>query len=97
MEQVNQDARVVLRALETSWIRIASESGDYLRSRTLEPGDVFLVPNRDDLELWTGNAGGLELVVDGERIPPLGAAGTIVRDISLAPAALRTPEGPAGG
>ena len=97
MEEINQDARVVLRALDTSWIQITSESGDYLRSRTLQPGDIFLVPNRDDLALWTGNAGGLELIVDGRRIPPLGEPGTVVRNVSLAPAALRPSGAPAAG
>ena len=88
---------MVLRALDTSWIQITSESGDYLRSRTLQPGDIFLVPNRDDLALWTGNAGGLELIVDGRRIPPLGEPGVVVRNVPLAPAALRPSGAPAAG
>lgn len=91
LEEINSDARVVLHAVGPSWIRITSVSGDYLRTRTLEAGDIFLVPNRDDLELWTGNAGGIELIVDGEPIAPLGPEGTVVRDVSLDPARLRPP------
>jgi cytoskeleton protein RodZ len=33
----------------------------------------------------TGNAGGLEIVVDGKPIPPVGAVGAVKRDISLDP------------
>jgi cytoskeleton protein RodZ len=84
-ERANADARVVLRALESSWIQITSPSGDYLRTRTLEVGAMFLVPNRRDLLLWTGNAGGLEVIIDGEVRPPLGTEGKVLRDISLDP------------
>jgi cytoskeleton protein RodZ len=85
----NTDARVVLKALESSWIQISSPGGDYVRSGTLEPNDVFLVPNRSDLKLWTGNAGGLEVIVDGTILAPLGTSGAVLRDVSLDPASLR--------
>lgn len=89
-EVENTDARVVLRARGRSWIQISSLSGDYLRTRTLEPGDRFLVPNRADLELWTGNAGGLEVILDGAVLGPVGAEGAVVRDLPLDPWSLRT-------
>ena len=88
-EEANRDARVVLRALNDSWIRVSSVGGDYLRDRTLERGDLFLVPNRPDLELWTGNAGGLEVIVDGEVLAPLGSSGAVVRAVPLEPSSLR--------
>jgi cytoskeleton protein RodZ len=84
-ESENADARVILHALDYSWIQITSTDGDYLRARTLQPGDVLLVPNRDDLLLWTGNAGGLQVIVDGVPVPPLGAEGAVVRKVSLDP------------
>jgi len=93
-EPANTDARVVLRALDHSWIQITSLGGDYLRSRTLERGDVFLVPNRTDLELWTGNAGGIEVVLDGAVLAPLGEAGAVVREVPLDPPSLRARFGP---
>jgi cytoskeleton protein RodZ len=88
-EEANRDARVVLRAVNDSWIRVSSVGGDYLRDRTLERGDLFLVPNRPDLELWTGNAGGLEVIVDGDVLAPLGSSGAVVRAVPLEPASLR--------
>ena len=51
---------------------MSSPAGDYTFTRTLEPGEAVLVPNRADLELWTGNAGGLEIIVDGDAGPGAG-------------------------
>ncbi len=82
--------RVVLIAEQPSWIQVRSKSRDYVRTRTLEAGDRFQLPNRDDLALWTGNAGGLTVVVDGKPIGSLGNAGEVIRDISLEPEHLLT-------
>ena len=81
-------ARVVLVAKEPSWIQIKSSGRDYIRSRTLEAGDRFALPDRSDLALWTGNAGGLEVVVDGRNLGSLGGRGAVMRDVALAPQAL---------
>jgi cytoskeleton protein RodZ len=79
------DARVVLRARERSWIRVSSLSGDYVVTRTLEPGEAFPLPGRSDLELWTGNAGGLEVLVDGMPVPALAGGGAVRRNVPLDP------------
>lgn len=84
----DEAARVVLRALGTSWVHVSSAAGDYRYVRTLEPGEAFVVPDRPDLSLWTGNAGGLEIVVDGRALPPLGPDGKVVRDLPLDPESL---------
>ncbi len=84
------DGRVVLIAREASWIQVQSPARDYVTSRTLEPGDRFVIPDRSDLALWTGNAGGLEIWVDGRKVGALGKSGAVVRDVSLAPDALLT-------
>lgn len=96
-EMVNGDARVILRAREVSWIQVSSASGDYLRALTLGPEEAFLVPNRPDLELWTGNAGGLEVIVDGTPVAPLGTPGQVVRQVSLDPDRLRAGPSPGAG
>jgi len=80
--------RVVLVAREDSWIQIQSPARDFIRSMTLEAGDRFEIPDRTDLALWTGNAGGLEVWVDGQSVGVLGQSGAVLRDVSLAPQAL---------
>ena len=80
--------RVVLVARAASWIQVQSPSRDFIRSLTLEAGERFEIPDRTDLALWTGNAGGLEVWVDGASVGVLGQDGAVLRDVSLAPQAL---------
>jgi cytoskeleton protein RodZ len=88
-ERANADARVILRAREPAWIQVSSPAGDYTFTRTLQPGEALLVPNRPDLELWTGNAGGLEVIVDGAAVVVLAGGGAVRRHVSLDPERLR--------
>jgi cytoskeletal protein RodZ len=80
--------RVILRARSSAWVHVSSTNNDYLWVKTLQPGDAFVVPDRPDLMLWTGNAGGIEVIVDGAPLPPLGPDDRVVRDVSLQPQAL---------
>lgn len=87
---VTADAgRITLVAREASWIQVQSPARDFLRSTTLQPGQRFDIPDRTDLALWTGNAGGLEIWVDGQNLGVLGASGAVLRDVTLTPEALR--------
>jgi cytoskeleton protein RodZ len=83
-------ARLALVATGSSWIQVRSAGKDYVRTRTLEPGERFPLPNRNDLALSTGDAGTLEVVVDGESRGPLGQAGQIVKNLPLVPEQLRS-------
>jgi cytoskeleton protein RodZ len=87
-ERANADARVILRAREPAWIQVSSPAGDYAFTRTLQAGEAVLVPNRPDLELWTGNAGGLEVIVDGAPVAALAGGRAVRRQVSLDPARL---------
>lgn len=80
--------RVLLIARESSWVQVRSRGRDYVRTRTLEAGDRMFLPNRSDLSLWTGNAGGLELQVDGRSVGVLGRRGDVLREVSLEPEGL---------
>lgn len=86
---VSENGRVTLLAREAAWIQVQSPGRDYLRSTTLEPGQRFDIPDRTDLALWTGNAGGVEVWVDGQNLGVLGASGAVMRDVTLTPEALR--------
>jgi len=82
--------RVVIRASGDSWVQIQDASGTALFTRVLKDGDIYRVPNRDGLTLATGNAGTLEVLVDGTPIPSLGEFGEVVRNIKLDPDQLKT-------
>lgn len=56
----------------------------------MQPKEMLLVPNREDLELWAGDASGVEILLDGAVLPSLGPAGTVVRGVSLAPGSLES-------
>ena len=83
--------RVVVIARFESWVQVRSGGGELLLTRILRPGDRYLVPDRGDLLMMTGNAGALQIYVDGTPIPAIGPIGAVRRDISLAPARLLSP------
>ncbi|MBC6439259.1 MAG: helix-turn-helix domain-containing protein [Rhodospirillales bacterium] len=86
--RTNTDYRVEIRALEETWIQVEGDNGSILLTRVLLPGDIYRVPDRDDVTLDTGNAGGLKVMVDGAQIAPLGEPGVVVRNIPLGADAL---------
>ncbi len=81
----NKGARVVLRARADSWVQIQGANSELVLTRMLRAGDTYQVPNRDDLVMITGNAGGIIFVVDGKAFPPMGPDGAVRRNIPLAP------------
>lgn len=85
----NTGARVELVATADAWVQV-TEKGSLVLTRLLHAGDRFRVPNRPGLTLMTGNAGGLDVVVDGGKIAPLGNPGQVVRDVPLDPERLRS-------
>ena len=85
----NEDGRVVIRAIGTTWVEIRDEpEGEVLLTRLLYSGDRYLVPNREGLVMLTGNAGGLEISVDNNIVPSIGPSGAVRRNILLDPNAL---------
>ena len=76
-------SRVVLRAARETWVRVQGPDNETVLTRNLQPGDVYMVPGGSGFVLTTGNAGGLEILVDGVLLPPLGAEGAVRRNISL--------------
>lgn len=81
----NADARVVLIAMQEAWVQIKKADGEEVWTKVLRPGDRFMVPNERGLILATGNAGGLQVVVDGKRVAALGPIGVVRRGILLDP------------
>lgn len=83
--------RIVLRASADSWVEVREAgSRTALLSRLMKAGETFAVPDRPGLTLMTGNAGGLDVLVDGQTVPPLGKPGTVRRGVALDPDLLKS-------
>lgn len=78
-------SRLTLTALDNVWVEIRTDEGKSLLSRILKPGDKYLVPDREGLIMDTGNAGALQVAVDGFEAMPLGADGDVLRKVALNP------------
>lgn len=80
---------IELRAVSDSWIQV--RAGDQLLlTRLLRKGETYRVPDRQGLTLMTGNAGGVEVLVNGTLMPPLGEEGTVARGVPLEAQRLQT-------
>ena len=76
--------RIVVKAKTNSWIQVRDDAaGELVLTRMLMSGDSYIVPDRSGLTLSTGNAGALEILVDGEPVPAVGGEGTVRRRIVL--------------
>lgn len=83
--QRNVNPRLVLVANEAAWIEVR-RGENILISRVLNKGDRYQVSrNPDDLFLKTGNAGGLDIFLDGERVPSVGPKGALRSNVPLNP------------
>jgi len=85
-----QQEGVVLTILENSWVEIQNAEGKRLVSRVLKEGEQYFVPDRPGLTMSIGNAGGVEIGIGEETIPPLGERGAVIRDIPLKASVLKT-------
>lgn len=81
----NADSRITLKAKQDSWVQLRDKDSNVVWTRILRPGDSYKVPNQQGLTLLTGNAGALEVTVDGKIAPALGALGAVRRNIPLDP------------
>lgn len=81
----NKDSsEIKLVAKDKVWIKLKKDglykydeaegdigTGEAIFETILENGDVYYIPNEDNLYLTIGNAQGVDIVVDGEAIKPL--------------------------
>ena len=77
-------AQIVIRAVIDSWIQVRDiEANQLVMTKLLRSGDIYEVPARRGLSLLTGNAGALEIEVDGKLVPSIGPVGTVRRNVAL--------------
>lgn len=81
-------ARVTIKAAADCWIQVRAPDQSIVFSRVLKSGETYQVPAKTGLMLRTGNAGALEIAVDGKPAPSIGGLGTLRRNVALDPDAL---------
>jgi cytoskeleton protein RodZ len=82
----NRSVQVVLKAREASWVQITAD-GKNAFTGILNPNDSRAIDADALIKVTAGNAGGVEISLNGKSLDPLGASGQ-VRTIRL------TSEGP---
>lgn len=77
-----------LKAISDAWIEVKRADGEVIATQVLPAGQEYVPPSEPGLRLTTGDAGALEIYVNGAIIPPLGRRGDIKRAVLLDPASL---------
>ncbi len=77
----NRAVQVVLTAKEAAWVRISAD-GRTAFVGLLHPNDTRSVVADALIKIFTGNAGGLDISLNGKALDPLGPRGQ-VRTVSL--------------
>jgi cytoskeletal protein RodZ len=88
-EQESSNAqRLVIKAVEATWIRVQTDDGR-VAEELLAAGATREWTSGKRFVLTVGNAGGVEIVLNGRPLPSLGARGAVIHRLSL-------PESPSG-
>jgi cytoskeleton protein RodZ len=75
---------IVLKAVQNVWLEIRDAQKTPIFSRVLNVGEEYWVPgDQAGLVMTLGNAGGLQIIVEGETLPFLGREGKVIRNLSL--------------
>jgi cytoskeletal protein RodZ len=85
-------ANVILQATQESWVKIEDARGNTVFSRVLVPGDIYYVPEGDKYKGTFGNAGGVDVWVNGKLAPKLGEAHTRKSGMPMSPSSLMPTE-----
>lgn len=79
------EAQVILQANRGSWIKVEDGRGKTEFSRVLVEGDVYYVPTVGKFKATFGDAGGIDIWVNGQLAPKAGPDHVRKADISLSP------------
>lgn len=81
--------RILIEALQPSWVEITDADGNILFTNILRMGQALPIPNKPGIALTTGNAAGVQIILDGQKMGPLGRAGEVKRAVTLDPDKLK--------
>ena len=85
----SEKGHVVLQVEKEQWIKIEDGRGNTVFTRVLVPGDVYYLPAGDNYKATFGNAGAVDVWVDGQLVNKVGPMNTRKSGISLSPNALK--------
>lgn len=77
-----QAQRLVVKALESTWIQVKMDSGAVVQE-LLQPGAIREWTSERRFVLTVGNAAGIEVELNGQRMPPLGGRGAVINQLVL--------------
>jgi len=69
---------IELKAIEKTWVQIHTD-GHFKEEVLFQPGEGKSYQGTHKIEMWIGNAGGLEIIFDRERLEGFGRSGEVVR------------------
>ena len=78
--------RLIARTSEATWLRVRTEDGRTMEE-TIPPGEVREWVSNRPFVLTVGNAAGLTLELNGQKLPPLGGRGVVIGNLVLPPTA----------
>jgi cytoskeleton protein RodZ len=76
--------RLVARAVETTWMRVRTQEGK-TTEETIPAGQTREWFSTGPFTLTVGNAGGVNLELNGRALPPLGASGVVIPRVVVPP------------
>jgi cytoskeleton protein RodZ len=76
------DRVLVMRATGTTWVRVQPDGGP-VTEETLSPGAVREWRSAGHFRVTLGNAGGVEIELDGRALPALGSSGQVVKNATI--------------
>jgi cytoskeleton protein RodZ len=83
--QANHNPRVVLKLRGDTHVTVRGQNGTVYINRDLKAGDSYQLPNMPGLVLSAGNAGAVELDLDGQTLGPAGADQQSAENLPLDP------------
>lgn len=80
---INEIDFIYIEAIADSWIEIQNKNSKILVSKIIKKDEKISLPYEKDLILVTGNAGGIIIQINGNKINNIGSLGEVKRNISL--------------
>lgn len=77
--------RLVARTMESTWLRVRTEDGR-ASEETIPAGEVREWISNRPFIVTIGNAAGVALELNGQKLPPLGGRGAVINRLMLPPA-----------